>query len=356
MNTLDRYVLKQIIPVFLVTLAGLSVILSVAELFTYMHLIVDRHIPLADTLMLFLLYVPQALVHAIPVSMLFSVCFIMASLFANNELIAILNSGVSFMRLTRNIIILAFGISAASLLFQDLVQIPASFERSQRIDHLVGRPTIQQDSNIVLWNQTGSILYFAQRFREDRHELRNLTVLFFREHGGIQLRVDAPRAVYHRESQQWVLEQVRIYEGDTIETQSEYRNPALNEPPDHFRRRTNQIEHMTLEEGFSYIRRMGYIDTQIQREAQTDLYERIIFSFTPLLVVLLSVSAGSRFRKNILLLSLFFSLSISVLYYIYEFIFLILARQGYLHPLLGSLLPFGTFFILSMILFRQAKT
>ncbi len=359
MNTLDRYLLKQLIPVFVLTLSGLAFILSIAEMFTYIHLITDRQMPLTDMFLLLVLYLPQAVVYALPVSLLFSICLILASLYANNELIAILNSGVSFWRLTRTIIIAGLLLSIFSLVFQDLVQVPAAADRSSRVDALIGRPVSLDNRNIALWDRSGTTLYYSARYSERHLLISDITILVFDGRVPRQ-RIDARTGEYQVDSSLWKLSDVRVFnlkdDHADITYHRVYEDPRFNEPPEHFRSHVSRVEHMKIAEALAYIQRMAFIDAQVMREAMTNLYERIIFSFTPLIVTILSVSVGSRLKKNILLMSLFFSLGISVVYYIYEFIFLILSRQGYIHPLLGSLLPFTTFFILSVVLYRHAKT
>lgn len=359
LSILDRYLMRQLLPVFLLTAAGLTVILSIAEMFSYMHLLTDRQIPLSEIGMLLLLYLPQAFIYALPVSLLFSICLTLASLYANNELIAILNSGVSFWRLTRTVIAIGVIACIGSLLFQEMVQIPSSAARERQIDALIGRPVSLDNRNIALWDQSATVLYFAERYLERQQQIRNVTIIIFEGRTPVR-RIDAALGEFSPDEEAWMLSDVRKYhlEGEhtMITYLPQWTDPAVSEPPEHFRRQESKVEHMRFNEALIHIQRLAFIDQQLMREAMTDLYGRIMFSFIPLIVTLLSVSVGSKLKKNILLLSLFFSLGISVIYYIYEFIFHILARQGYLHPLTGSLLPFMTFFILSLILYRQART
>jgi|GEM_PF-6234642 len=355
---LDKYLIKQVIPVFLFTLGGLAVIIAIADLFAYIHLIVDREIPFIEILMLLLMQIPQGMIYALPVSLLFSICFTMASLYTNNELVAILNSGVSFMRLTRSLILIGLLLSIGSLVFQDMVQIPVSAERNRQLDSIVGRRAPQDDRNITVWDRSGEILYYADRYRDETQVITDATVLIF-ENENLIKRIDSPEGQFDDQEEIWKFTQARIFtldNGLSVKSLQEYSNSRLNEPPQYFRGREDNINNMRIEEAAAYIARMRFVDSQIHREGKIDLYERIVFAFTPLLVAFLSVSVGSRLKKNILLLSIFLSLGISVVYYIFEFLMLILARQGFVEPLTGSLLPFGSFFILSIVLYRSAKT
>ncbi len=357
MNLFDRYLLKQLFPPLLFTLLGLTVILAIADMAGYLYVLTDRDAPLQEILILLVLAMPQALIYALPVSMLFSVCFVTASLYAHHELIAMLNSGVAFKRLVLPILMAALLLSTVSLLFQETIQIPASARQSHKLQELTGRSPSFDNQRVTLWNNSAEILYYASRYREQDQVLNDVTVIIYDETLPAE-RIDASRASYQHGI--WELEAVRHYDlrpdDPLLTSYSVLSDPRLTEPPRMFRAQVFDIAHMRFAEALGFIRRLERIDAQNAREALTDLYDRVVFSFTPLLVALLSVSFGSRLKKNILLLSIFFSLGVSVLYYSFQFFCMILARQGVLPPAAGSLLPLVTFCILSLVLFHRVHT
>jgi lipopolysaccharide export system permease protein len=65
---------------------------------------------------------------------------------------------------------------------------------------------------------------------------------------------------------------------------------------------------------------------------------------------------GGRFRKNILLMSLFASLSVAVVYYIAEMLSMTMAGLNYIHPFIGAWFPVLFFLFIGVILVRGAKT
>ena len=67
-------------------------------------------------------------------------------------------------------------------------------------------------------------------------------------------------------------------------------------------------------------------------------------------------SLGSAFRKNILLMSLLAALVISVLYYVFQMVTGILAKNGVIPPLAGAWIPFTLFLVMGAMLFRTART
>jgi lipopolysaccharide export system permease protein len=65
---------------------------------------------------------------------------------------------------------------------------------------------------------------------------------------------------------------------------------------------------------------------------------------------------GGRFRKNILLMSLLASLSAAVVFYVMEMISMMMAKLGYIPPVIGAWFPVCTFVIIGFLLLGNAKT
>jgi lipopolysaccharide export system permease protein len=65
---------------------------------------------------------------------------------------------------------------------------------------------------------------------------------------------------------------------------------------------------------------------------------------------------GGRFRKNILLMSLFTSLAVAVVYYIAEMLSMTMAGLNIIPPIVGAWFPVFFFFIVGLLLLRSAKT
>ena len=102
--------------------------------------------------------------------------------------------------------------------------------------------------------------------------------------------------------------------------------------------------------------RLRLSDPATYRSAYTLYLEKYAFSLTPLIVILISLSVSWLFKRNILLFSVLTSLTLSVLYYVFEMITILFARQGIIQPLVGAWTPIGVFLILSIIMLRFVRT
>jgi lipopolysaccharide export system permease protein len=65
---------------------------------------------------------------------------------------------------------------------------------------------------------------------------------------------------------------------------------------------------------------------------------------------------GGRFKKNILLMSLLSSLGSAVVFYVTEMITMMMAKLGYIPPIVGAWFPVVLFVAVGVFLLRSAKT
>jgi lipopolysaccharide export system permease protein len=91
-------------------------------------------------------------------------------------------------------------------------------------------------------------------------------------------------------------------------------------------------------------------------EALADFHHRFSFATTSLIVMILSISMGGRFKKNILLMSLLASLSSAVVFYVIFMITMMMAKMGYIPPMIGAWFPVAIFIGLGLLLLKWAKT
>ena len=131
---------------------------------------------------------------------------------------------------------------------------------------------------------------------------------------------------------------------------NEYR-----ETPETFRRNMVNVEELSFIDAGLLVRDlqaagMPYLN------ALTDYHHRLSFASVSFVVVLLSISMGGRFKKNILLMSLLSSLGGAVIYYVIEMLSMLMARTGYIAPMTGAWFPVFIFILIGILLLGTAKT
>jgi len=109
MWTLYRYLLKELLPSFLLGVVGFTFILLTGRILQLTELFVNKGIPLLFILRLLYLLLPSFLVLTIPMATLLSVLITFNRLSSDNEITAFKASGVSLYQMIPPVMVLALG-------------------------------------------------------------------------------------------------------------------------------------------------------------------------------------------------------------------------------------------------------
>jgi len=356
---LDRMLLSSFGPIFLGAVLFFVLILQLVDVFGSIWRYVAHEVPLAEIGRIAVLYTPKCVAYSLPIAFLFAVSFTLGQLYARGELAAILGSGVSLYRLVAPFLVLGLAFSAASFFFEDAVVIPTFARRNAAWSAAVKAVRSLSQANVTVASPDQREVYQIEYYNDAQRRLTGFTVVVRGSDMAFVQRVDAAWAEWATD--RWVLHDCRTFTWDPAarvlrdEVRDTVSDPAFDEPPETFRRLTRDVEEMSFREARGYVallRRAGFAS----QEALTDLYRKLSFACTPLIVALIASSLGSAFRKNILLMSLLAALVVSVLFYVFQMVTGILSKNGVIPPLAGAWIPFSLFLVLGAGLFRTART
>ena len=357
MTILQKMVIRMAIPVFIFSLLFFVMILQMVDLFGNIWRYLSNDIPMLSILQVALLYLPKCISYALPIATLFAISFTLGTLYANNELIAVLGSGLPLFRFVIPLMIMGVLLSVGSFYFEENVVIDTFTEKNNLTEQLWNQRESFSNSNVIVYDTANRVIYQADYYNDSSQTLSGLTVIFFGEDHGFEKRYDARYARWEGES--WMLFDVRQFVfGETFMEELKSASTSderLIEGPETFRKNVFDIEEMHIEEARALIenlRRSG-LD---YREALTQYYNRFSFALTPFVVSIISCAIGSRFKKNILLMSLLISLSISVLYYVMQMVLIVLSNTGALPPFIGAWGALLIFVVIGFGLFRFVRT
>ena len=351
MRILTRYTISSILKVAIVTILLFALILAAVELFSKMDQIMNGNIPAARIAEYILLSLPQYLLMVASIAFLFSVTYFLSTLAANNELIPILNSGVSPWRLKTPIIVLAIILTALGSVYQERAVININAARDELETELFGSSSTRDTRNIVLSDSDGFLIY-TRRFSEATESIYDPVLIQFSGDSIIR-RVEAERA-RHTEESGWVFENVRVYtvDGNIVESgyEESFSDPLFDIEPRLFRSQNTSIETMDGETARDYLASLYSNDRITWHEKATDYYRRISSPLAIFVLMFISASMNFSFRKNVLLFSVIQSLSIAVIYYVADMVFSIMGHQGAVEPIMTVIMPIAFTILLSMVL------
>lgn len=359
--TLYRMLLRQFVPVLLIATSFFVTILVLVDLFQNIARYIDLETPVNEMLRVHLLYLPKALHFALPMSLLFAVSFTLGTLYSNNELIAVFGSGVSLRSFVLPLTVVGLLMSAGSFALEEYLAIETLREKNQLEQELLNISRSLSNSNVTRLGSGSRVVYHADYFNDAGSTLNGVIIVereeAEQEDTGPSRIISARSAVWNGSS--WDMREARVFtweDGDLVEeSRSNFEAPHLTLPPTAFKRRGRDIDEMRLAEAQEWI--------ESQREAGlpyledlTKYHERFSFALTPFVVVFISSAIGGRFRKNILLMSLLVSLSVSVVYYVTQMISGLLAYSAYLSPIMGAWSGVLLFSLLGLVMLRFSRT
>jgi len=106
---IDRYVLREVVPPFLVGLLLVTFVLLMNQVLLLAELFIDKGVPLLQALRILGLLVPSLLVFALPMAVLMGILGGLARLSADSEIVAFRSLGVGPRRLSRPLVL--FGLA-----------------------------------------------------------------------------------------------------------------------------------------------------------------------------------------------------------------------------------------------------
>lgn len=365
---LDRMLIGSFVPVFLVGLSFFVLIIQLIDIFAEIVRYMNLEVPLGVIAQAQLLFLPKAISYSLPVAILFAVSFTLGNLYSNNELIAVYGAGVPLQRFVLPFLGAGLLLSFAGFFFEEEVVVHSYRDRNRLDRELLNIGRDQGSPNVTVLSDEGRIVYHADYYTHESLSLHGVTVIERDSAAAFHMRIHATRAEWRDNA--WEFINAELYKlaelssqeasngSDSVierERHSRLRLSHLNAEPELFGRLTRSLDEMQLSEARDWVTRLRAAGLPYRR-VLTEYYSRISFAFTPFIVAMLAAAVGSRFRKNVLLLSLLVSLSLAVGYYVLGMVLSLMSAAGHIQPLIAAWLPLTVFAALGAALFRLARS
>ena len=352
---LDKYLVKQFIPVFFIAVSMFIMLLCLIDLFANLVRYLNNEVSALNILKVTLLYIPKSFSFALPISLLFAAAYTLGDLYARNELTSVFAAGIPFWRFSFSFLVIGIAASLFSFFFDDLFVIPTLKMKNDLSRVLLRQQRPENRSDIVIKARNGKLIYAVDYYDHDKLILNGLSIIEQDEEGRLVCLIRASRASWTEDH--WELSNAVIYEWEAgvlkyrlFESADEFR-----EEPGTFRRNMVNVEELHFNDARLLVRDLRVAGLPFIN-ALADFHHRFSFAAVSFVVIFLSISMGGRFRKNILLMSLLSSLVAAVIFYVMEMISMMMAKLGYIPPLAGAWFPVFTFVAMGLLLLRSAKT
>jgi lipopolysaccharide export system permease protein len=330
-------------------------VIILIDLFANLVRYLNNDVPVSTMLMISLCFVPKCISYAMPISLLFAAAYTLGDLYAKNELTTVFSSGIPFWRFSLPLIVIGFAASVFLFFLDDILVIPTLKMKNEMSRRALGQYITGSDTDIVIRTREGRIIYSVDFFDNELVVINGVNIIERDENGEYVSDIRARSATWNDTYWEFRNAYIYRYEDGILRILPLGFTDMYTEHPDMFRRSTLNIEELPVREAGLMVHDLKASGLPYH-DAQANYFHRFSFASTSLIVMILSISMGGRFKKNILMMSLFTSLSVAVVFYIVEMLSMAMAGLNIIPPLVGAWFPVLLFIFIGLVLLRSAKT
>jgi lipopolysaccharide export system permease protein len=359
---LDRYLIGH----FFISLAG-SIILMVGLFLVSIFIdnlryFIHPHVPISIVFLFIVNIIPEVIIQILPAAALFATSYTFGNLNATNEIIAIYNGGIGFMRLVLPLIATGIFLAIFSFFFFEFVSADSShyaFELRKEIKKLTGSTLshMYSRSEFFLFGNKNTI-YYVERFSAHEQVMVKPVITQFDNNGIIALQLVADEGRYKKQADEWAFRNAVVIEFDPdlnfSENKYKFLNLKLSDSPESFMRTPRNVAMMRFKDALRFIETKKKIGGNY-RKYLVEFQWRFAFPFSTIIVILIGSVAGIYFRKAIIVLSFLLSVVISFAFYGMLAMGLAFGKSGKLNPILAAWLANILFLLLGILAIRFKK-
>ncbi|WP_410207934.1 LptF/LptG family permease [Fusobacterium sp.] len=359
MKILDRYISKNFIKSFLLSLIAFMGIFIVSQLFRVVKYLSDGRFTPKDAVMFIITMLPRIFIDVAPLAVLLG-CMMTVSVMASNlEIISLKTSGISFKRIVITPIILSFFISLGVFFVNDSVY--PEFQKMNR-DLKRGEITLREapieKRNAFLRGENANYIYLMSKLNRKTGFAENVEVVDLnKDFSKAERIITAHEARYNFSKKMWVFKDANIYyenKDKKPQTVEYFADPKYSDIPDHFITTTVEPRTLTIKELKQTIREMTSIGGDT-RELLVELGNRYSFPFASFIISFLGLALGGRYVRGTSAVSLGVCVLLGYGYYIVKASFEAFSSNGFLNPLIGGWIPNIIFLIVGIFLLYKAE-
>ncbi|CAI8332332.1 MAG: Uncharacterised protein [Cryomorphaceae bacterium] len=352
MNKIDWYIVKKFLGTFFFTLALILLIVIVFDISEKIDDFLESEVTIKSIITdYYLNFIPYFGNLFSPLFIFISVIFFTSKMANNTEIIAILNSGMSFKRLLKPFMISALVLGSLSFILGNFIIPSSNSERINFENKYLNNKRYSRAKNIHMQIQTGQYIYM-----ESFNSTRNIGYKFTLENfsnGRLASKLKSDYIQYDTISNKWTINKYEVREfsdnGETI-TNGSSVDTSLNLSPNDFTKRKSLVETMNLFELNDYI-----LDEELKGSEQLvyhkiEKHKRIAFPFASIILTIIAVAIASKKTRGGIGIHLGIGILIAFTYILFMQVSTTFATNSNLAPALAVWIPNLCYMLLAGIL------
>lgn len=354
-NILDRYIIKKFLGTYIFAIALLLAIVVMFDVNEKFDSFLKA--PIKETIVdYFINFLPYFANQFSPLFVFIAVIFFTTKLAGNNEIIAMLSSGVSFRRLLRPYLFSALVIAAATWVLGAYIIPPANVKRINYTNTYVKNKRVDAGSNIMLMVSPGQIAYMGnynnitkngsrfslESFDEDKHLVSRLTA-----------RTIKWDTLYSWRVYDYVVRDFK--DGREFITKGTQLDTIIPFEPRDFLISKDDHEKMTTPDLSEYIVRQRNRGMANIKNFEVEYHRRFAMCAAAFILTVIGMSLSSRKVKGGMGINIGVGLALSFSYILFMAITQSFAFSGLTSPMIAMWIPNIIYAIIAIVLYKRAE-
>jgi len=345
MRILDKYIIKEMLGPFVFGVAAFaSIFIGTNVLVKLTKYITQYDAQVLTVVKLFIYSLPSIIVLTFPMAMLLASLLAFGRLSSSSEITAMKSGGQSFTRLAVPVLIAAFFVSAAAVVFNEALVPAANTAYDNIVRYEVEKNTSPkiQEHIIIKDIKQGELerITYAQNFIEETSTMNKVAVQQYEDSRLVRVE-NAEKAVW--QNNQWLMMEGTITDFSAegrVERTLKFAEQVLpiEKNPVSIAREQKDAEDMSIQELRQHIAalKQEYVATS---SYEVELYQRLAIPLASFVFAMIGTPLGLSSPRSSSSLGLGMSIIIIFIYYIILTITTALGKGGAIDPFLAAWLP-----------------
>jgi lipopolysaccharide export system permease protein len=355
---IDLYIIKKFLGTFVFSLV---LILTIAVVFDFAEKVdnfMEKEAPAKAIIFdYYMNFIPFFATLFAPLFVFISVIFFTSKMSANTEIIAILNSGMSFRRMMWPYFLSTLVIAIFIYLLTNFVIPNANMKRMNFEDKYYQRTNRNLQVMNVHRQVYKNIYIYMESFNPLSMSGRNFTIEKFDDDGMLLSKLSSMWARWDTTTQRWTLGNYYIREisreGEVI-TRGMQTDTTLTITPDDLSRDPGYVHTMTYNDLRNYISLLRLQGSDEIKLFLIEKHRRFSSPFAVFILTLIGVSLSSRKVRGGIGMNIGIGLGLSFTYILFMQFSSQFSLKGNLDPMLAMWLPNIIYTIVALVLYRIA--
>lgn len=339
-NILDGYILKKFLGSVVYSITLLMTIIIVIDISENLQRFLDNNASLSAIITgYYLNFIPYFINLFIPLFTFISVIWFTSKLSANNEIVAILNGGVSFYRMVVPYVVGALIVASCAIFLSNYV-VPRTNRGLYKFKETYMGESSLASVNVHIKNSANSYIYMERWTKAEKTGYQ----FTYEELGETSLnyRISAQQIVFNEETQNWTLMngfERRIVKGKEIFSRFDRKDTVFNLTPTALNQDAYVSETMSSSQLRKFIRDEKAKGSTLISQYVIEQQRRWANPMGTIIMTIFALSVSSRKTRRGVGVHIFIGMGLAFSFVFFQQISTVFSVQGNMPPGLGTWMP-----------------